>query len=204
MPPRFRAERRTISRAGQRLKPRQRRPSLAVDRDATLLGRLDDRAFYHGQTVIDNRIASEFGNGWGFRAGSRLVAQEQGATIVAGDGDPLVYWKDGQGGWRADTRDLPTLTGSDASGYTFRDKHGEQWQYSPAGMLTSHRDRVGGVTTFNYTDVNGDGRAQELSQVVDAVGRTTTLAYGTDGLLDSIADFASHGHVLQHGLRCDG
>jgi YD repeat-containing protein len=63
--------------------------------------------------------------------------------------------------------------------------------------LAARVDRNGNRTSYGYTDANGDGKAEELSQSTDPFGRTAAYAY-TNGLLTSMTDYAGRTTTYQY------
>lgn len=142
------------------------------------------------ETRMVKRLGGEFGEGWTVLGMSRLAGDSRGVKMVRG-GNLEFFRNDGSGGYTHDASPsgYKVLGGNWSTGLTVTLRDGTREEYNTAGMLVSRTDRLGNVISYAYTDGDADGVADELWQVTDAAGRTTTLAYA-GGLLSQITDFA--------------
>ena len=63
----------------------------------------------------------------------------------------------------------------------YRTRAGDVMRFTAAGQLTSTIDRNGNTTTFSYTGAN-------LTQITDAVGRSVSLTYDSNGRVTKVTD----------------
>jgi RHS repeat-associated protein len=69
------------------------------------------------------------------------------------------------------------------------------YRFDVVGRLTSMADKNGNTVTLAYEDADFP---EFVTEVTDAVGRSLTLVYTEDGLLDSVSDFASPSRTVQY------
>jgi uncharacterized protein RhaS with RHS repeats len=81
--------------------------------------------------------------------------------------------------------------------FTLTDHLGQSTHFNADGLLTSRVDLNGNATTYVYTDADGDGISNDISQIVDPYGRSTSYSYDS-GYVDSITDFAGRSTLLQY------
>ena len=150
---------------------------------------------FTGSTNVVNRNSSTapFGRGWQLAGLDQLVSQTGGMLFVRSDGTTLWFADNGSGGYlHAEGDDTySTLVKNANLTYTLTDTHGNQTNFSSAGLLTSRVDANGNTTSYTYT-------SGLLTQITDPFGRNTTFTY-TSGRLTSVTRFRGpHGHA---GLR---
>ncbi len=105
-----------------------------------------------------------------------------------GDGNSFFFADNGDGTFsRAAGEPGEATLSSVSGGYQMTDKNGNVTDFSSIGVMTRRTDTLGNETVYTYTDADGDGRSDELTQLTDPVGRLTTLAYA-GGRISSITD----------------
>ena len=148
------------------------------------------------RVLINNGQDSPYGAGWDVAGLERITSAGSDAILVTGNGGIGYYTNSGCNtticNFSSPAGDFSTLRKfvSDSSGvrWTRAFRNGSLMAYDSLGRLKQSRDRRGYGSTLGYDAVNG-----RLIQLVDAIGRTTTLAYAGSGAakpssLQSITD----------------
>ncbi len=144
---------------------------------------------YNGHHLIQNRADSQFGNRWAFTSLDKLVIQDDGAGIVKGNGN--FVWFSSQNGetYQLESGDGQTVALERiADQFLAQNRDGSSSMFDTTGRLLTTQDRHGRTNTYVYTDADGDGKQDNLIQLVDDVGRSTTFTY-SNGLVTAITDF---------------
>ena len=145
---------------------------------------------YHGHHFIQNRADSPFGNRWAFTSLDKLVIQEDGAGVVKGNGNIVWFTLQDEDAYRLESGDGQTVSLKRVSGgFLAENRDGSSSTFDQAGRLMTTQDRHGRTNTYDYADTDGDGQQDDLVQLADDVGRTTTFTYSND-LVTAITDFA--------------
>ncbi len=149
---------------------------------------------FTGSTNVVNRnsATAPFGRGWQLSGLDQLVAQTGGLLLARSDGTTLWFADNGSGGYlHAEGDDTyATLVKNANLTYTLSDTHGNQTNFSSAGLLTSRVDAHGNTTSYTYT-------SGLVTQITDPFGRSTNLAY-TSSRLTSVTDFAGRTATLAY------
>ena len=159
--------------------------------------------------------AGFLGNGWAGTANAPATLQylaSDAITLTEPDGSDSVWDVDGQGGFIAppgmDATLCTTRTQAGCPGLIHGDyaqlafQSGERWEFasvpscSSCYALVADIDQNGNQITYSYS--NG-----KLSQITDTHGRTTTIAYGTNGNVSGITDNAG-GRSTSYGYAASG
>ena len=158
----------------------------------TTTGGLPTVHSFTGSTNVVNRngTTAPFGRGWQLAGLDQLVSQTGGMLFVRSDGTTLWFADNGSGGYlHAEGDDTySTLVKNANLTYALTDTHGDQANFSAAGLLTSRVDANANTTSYTYT-------SGLLTQITDPFGRGTTLTY-TSGRLTSVSDFAGRSATL--------
>jgi RHS repeat-associated protein len=142
-----------------------------------------------GTLIVVNRSASEFGAGWWLAGVEQLVLSQPANQILwlGGDGSAAVYSQVNATTWvraRGAYRDTLVLAGGIYTRYL---RHGVKVRFDGTGRHIQTEDRVGNITTFNWT-----GATPRLTSIQVPPGgsaTTYTLAYESgSGVLDYMAD----------------
>ncbi len=119
-----------------------------------------------------------------------------GYSWIRGDGTAAWFPIDGSGNFVTPDGSFFTLAYQDpahpnTSWFVLTGVDGTTLTFDHAGLLRSRSDRHGNTTNYAYTAGNGDSIADDLSQVTDPFGRTTTFHYDTAAQrLSYVEDFA--------------
>ena len=139
-----------------------------------------------GMKDILNWNASPFGKDWWLTSLDYLVPNQDGVSLVEGDGTMGFFWSNGQGGYESEPGPLAfsnLAVNSQTGGWTLTDTDGIEEQFDSAGRLQTVTDRDGNTTTYTYNV------AGELASITEPSGHVTTYTY-SDGLLQQVQDFA--------------
>ncbi|MHB8974460.1 MAG: RHS repeat-associated core domain-containing protein [Pirellulaceae bacterium] len=149
---------------------------------------------FTGSTNVVNRNSSTapYGRGWQLAGLDQLAVQTGGVLLARGDGTTLWFADNGTGGYlhAAGDASYSTLVKNANLTYTITDTHGNQTNFSSAGLLTSRVDAHSNTTSYSYT-------SGLVTQITDPFGRNTNFTY-TSGRLTSVTDFAGRTATLAY------
>jgi RHS repeat-associated protein len=154
----------------------------------------NEKVFTGFQDIVNDR-ASEFGNRWMQRDLDRLYLYTSDSSsnvspgILMRSGDGNTYWFSQlpDSTYRSslgDTQELAiSLVVGPAPGtaddyYRLADQSGNESHFSrDTLLLTSRIDALGNTTTYEYTDANGDSKAEEIWKITDPIGNQRIFVY---------------------------
>jgi RHS repeat-associated protein len=156
--------------------------------DLSIASRGMPLAFGRFYNSLDSR-PSPLGPGWthSFNIALDPAALANQVSVQWSDGR-TDYWVDDGGG--TFTPSVPHLFDELISSngvWTVTRKSLDVYRFDSTGRLLSMTDKNGNATTLAYNDVSFPDLATEIT---DPAGRTLALDYGTNGLLESVTDFA--------------
>ncbi len=154
---------------------------------------------HEGFREVINRVSSEFGNRNWIDELDRLYVYGDGVTLIRGDGSAGWFEEDGLGGFSTPTGSVSNLSLNMDGSYTLSFPNGTSNQFTSSGLLSARVDRYGNAKTYSYIDADGDSAYDELYQITDVYGRSTTYSYSS-GLLQSITDFAGRSITYQYDV----
>jgi YD repeat-containing protein len=139
-----------------------------------------------GKIEINNLITSPYGNRWWLNDVDRIVPVTAGVSLGVAliRGDRTTAWFADSGvANQYITPDGSTtkLTGSTSTGWllTYNDGSKDTFNGDVAGgMLINRTNYNGRLTTYTYTDADGDSKVRELSQKTNPDGQTAYYNYG--------------------------
>jgi RHS repeat-associated protein len=138
-----------------------------------------------GAVKVIGNAGGEFGSGWLPSDVDRLVEQTsgvyQGVLWIRGDYNAYWFEKVGSSYFRqAGEPDYSTLTRETDGSFTLRKKTGESLHFVDTGtyhMLATRTDRNGNVTSYTYTNADGEDGADEILTITRPGGLLTTYTY---------------------------
>jgi YD repeat-containing protein len=137
--------------------------------------------------VMVNRISSFLGGGWGLEGWQEIVPNDDNSVLlVDGDGTQLVFQAPATASnpYTSPAGDFSVLLRLSDGTFQRTLKDGTVYSFNASWKLSVVSDRYGNQTRYNY-DATG-----KLTQIVDPVNLTTTLAY-TGTRVTSITDPAN-------------
>jgi RHS repeat-associated protein len=140
--------------------------------------------------ILDKESESAFGPRWYLPELGRLAlttsGAHQGAALIYGNG--LARWYAKSGGSFITPDGTFANLAAVGGGYHLTQPTGEVDVFNSAGLLIMRLDRNWNPTRYEYTDADGDSKADEISKIVDIFGRGTEYKYAS-GKLDTVTQF---------------
>ena len=159
-----------------------------------------DTRTFSGQTFVEQPAAGPFGGGWVIDGLDSLQIETGGINVKLADGNRLPFFEvGGQFVSQAGDPFGATLVQNLDDTYTLTDKFGLITTFSEAGLVISREDRNGNVTTYAYTDADGDMQVDDIDTITDPAGRAMAFDY-VGGLVDSVTDHAGRVTTLDYDL----
>jgi YD repeat-containing protein len=150
-----------------------------------------------GQVVINNRVKSPFGVGWGLAELQRLHFNPDGSiTLEEGDGTLLTYTMEGLGNYLPPEGEYSQLSENEDGSFTRRFRDGTKINFDDRGFMTSVVDRNQNTTNYNYNEDD------LLVSIVSPVGQITQFVYDDSNYLDKVIDPA--GRVADFSINSEG
>ncbi|QGJ68575.1 Hypothetical protein PBC10988_2360 [Planctomycetales bacterium 10988] len=167
---------------------------------------------FHGTTNVVNQTQGEFGPNWTLSQKEQLVIQGAGALWVTGNGSTLWFERGSEvtdgGNYLHTNYELKTgihdptpqqqnktlgislrkVVDNGQAFYLILDQSGTLRRFDSAGKLLKIEGIDGNEVVYEYDDMDGDGRFDELTKIVTNDGITSEFGYNQNGQVVTITN----------------